>query len=248
VSDYQPLTVVDDETACPTEVLIKRLEQSRAEHADLLQRYHDLWYSSGHTWHYTHFLGVGLMKCPNDIWMYQDLMSRLRPQVVIETGTYQGGSALWFAFLMDMLRIDGGRVLTVDIKNYRKTWLVEHPRIFYLNGNSADPDVADDIQEVLPERGGRLVVLDSDHSAEHVRHELELYAPMLRVGDWLVVEDTNIGWTDGAGGGDRGARGGVQDYMDQHPGEFVQDLLSERYLLTMNPGGWMQRVKACAHG
>jgi cephalosporin hydroxylase len=128
--------------------------------------------------------------------------------------------------------------------------------------------------------GPTLVVLDSDHSAEHVRNELELYAPMLRVGDWLVIEDTNIGWTahkvevgpdyfgrcscgkvfwaaeappgpilcpNDDGSGDRGARGGVQDYMDKHPGEFVQDLLSERYLLTMNPGGWMQRVKGCEH-
>jgi cephalosporin hydroxylase len=288
--DYKPLTVVDDETACPTEVLIERIKQSREQNGDLLQRYHDLWYSSGHTWHYTHFLGVGMMKCPNDIWMYQDLMTKLRPQVVIETGTYQGGSALWFAFLMDMLRIDGGTVVTVDIHNYRKTWLVDHPRIDYVLGNSADPETAKNIRldiehtalrcekcgnvgsetdENGPDRDGdvcpvmhcggilrvrkdligpTLVILDSDHSAEHVYNELTLYAPMLRVGDWLVVEDTNIGWTDNNGGGDRGARGGVQDYMDQHPGEFTQDLLSERYLLTMNPGGWMQRVKECEHG
>jgi cephalosporin hydroxylase len=322
MSDYKPLTVVDDDTYCPTEVLVERIKKSREENGDLLQRYHDLWYECGHTWHYTHFLGVGMMKSPNDIWMYQDLMTRLRPQVVIEMGTYQGGSALWFAFLMDMLRIDGGRVLTVDIKDYRKTWLVQHPRITFLDGNSANPAVRDSIvrnikhvalrcekcgnvaaatedgpdgegdicpvmhcdgrlyvrQELI---GPTLVVLDSDHSAEHVRNELELYAPLLRVGDWLVVEDTNIGWTDNrehlttsyfdedlwhfscscghvwevpAGGsmacpqsGDRGARGGVQDYMDKHPGEFVQDLLSERYLLTMNPGGWMQRVKGCEH-
>ncbi|MES2360036.1 MAG: CmcI family methyltransferase [Gemmatimonadota bacterium] len=264
-------------------MLIERVKKSREENGDLLQRYHDLWYSSGHTWHYTHFLGVGMMKCPNDIWMYQDLMSRLRPQVVVETGTYQGGSALWFAFLMDMLRINGGRVLTVDIKDYRKTWFVQHPRITYFNGNSADPEMAEAVESQLPEQGGRLVVLDSDHSERHVRDELELYAPMLRVGDWLVVEDTNIGWgvehkvtlPDSITGGyrcscgqiflsnavsidqvkcpkddntgDRGARGGVQDYMDEHPGEFVQDLLSERYLLTMNPGGWMQRVKECEH-
>jgi cephalosporin hydroxylase len=188
-----------------------------------------------------------MMKCPNDIWMYQDLMTKLRPQVVIETGTYQGGSALWFAFLMDMLRIKNGYVYTVDIKDYTKTWLVKHPRIVFCEGNSVNPSIVRYIEQSLPEEGGRLVVLDSDHSAEHVYNELTFYAPMLRVGDWLVVEDTNIGWTDNNGGGDRGARGGVQDYMDQHPGEFTQDLLSERYLLTMNPGGWMQRVKECEH-
>src|SRR5215469_11286078 len=201
--DFQPLTVVDDETSCPIEVLVERLHQSRKGNADLLQRYHDLWYESGHTWHYTHFLGVGLMKCPNDLWIYQDIISKLRPTSIVETGTYQGGSALWFAFLMDMLRIKDGRVLTVDIKDYRKTWFVNHPRITYLHGNSADPELASAIKEQLDERPGpRLFVLDSDHSAEHVHNELTLYAPMARVGDWVVVEDTNIAW--GGDGGDRG--------------------------------------------
>jgi cephalosporin hydroxylase len=120
---------------------------------------------------------------------------------------------------------------------------------------------------------------------------LELYAPLCKVGDWLVVEDTNIGWTDGKehtvtfkgdlgkctcgaqfmsflddakdtvhpylwkqatarltkvkcphDKNDMGARGGLIEYMDKHPGEWRQDILSERYLLTMNPGGWLQRV------
>ena len=283
-STYEPLTVVDDETACPIEVLVERIHQTRKQHGDLLQKYHDVWYECGHTWHYTHFLGVGLMKSPNDLWIYQDVMSRLRPSVVVETGTYQGGSALWFSFLMDMLRIENGKIFTVDIKDYRKTWFVEHPRIAYMNGNSADPALAAALKDEIDAiEGPRLFVLDSDHSAEHVYNELCLYAPMARVGDWVVVEDTNISWgsgehrlhrdelktawtkglwscscgTRGAGEqpekcpkdleGDRGARGGLQDYNDQHPGEFAHDILSERYLLTMNPGGWLYRVKACEH-
>jgi cephalosporin hydroxylase len=246
--DFQPLTVVDDATHCPVEVLAERLQKSREVNAELLQRYHDLWYESGHTWHYTHFLGVGLMKCPNDLWIYQDILSKLRPTAIVETGTYQGGSALWFAFLMDMLRIAHGRVWTVDIKDYRKTWFVEHPRITYLHGNSADPTLADAIREQLDAiEGPRLFVLDSDHSAEHVYNELTLYAPMARIGDWVVVEDTNISWRASDGSGDAGARGGLQRYADKHPAEFVQDLLSERYLLTMNPGGWLFRAKECRH-
>ncbi len=91
-----------------------------------------------------------------------------------------------------------------------------------------------------------MISLDADHSADHVRRELELYAPLCRVGEYLVVEDTNISWS--GPDGDRGAAGGVQDYMDAHPGEFVQDILCERWLTTMHPGGWLRRVAACGHG
>jgi cephalosporin hydroxylase len=111
---------------------------------------------------------------------------------------------------------------------------------------------------------------------------------MARVGDFVVVEDTNISWVEthdvrhtqqvcatawthpkwthtcSCGlrwesmweqskcsradvSGDRGARGGLEDYLRAHEGEFVQDILCERYLLTMNPGGFLQRVKACEH-
>lgn len=225
VSKADPVTV---------EEMAGRVVKTREEHGDLLQQFHKVWYEAPHTWHYTHFLGVGMMKCPTDIWMYQQMLTELRPVAVVETGTYKGASAAWFAFTMDMLQINEGIVITVDIDDYRECG---HPRITFLGGDSTDPALVESIIEVLPEDGPRLVVLDSDHSAEHVYQELCLYAPLVRVGDWLVVEDTNISWP-----GEEGARGGLQRYVLEHQGEFVQDVLSERYLLTMNPGGWLQRV------
>lgn len=292
VAGVKPLTVVKG-----GEITIEGLEQAvretREQHGDLLQEYHKVWYNASFTWPYTHFLGVGLMKSPNDLWMYQAIMTRLRPQTIIETGTYQGGSALWFAFLMDMLRIEGGRVLTVDYEDHRINPIIQHPRITFLAGNSVDPVLVDAIKaEIQP--GPVLICLDSDHSEAHVKRELELYAPLCKVGDWLVVEDTNIGWSDGTtehsvsfngdigrcscglkflvledlrenvspeavakilartkcphDKSDRGARGGLTDYMEDHPNEWRQDILSERYLLTMNPGGWLERMAECSHG
>ncbi len=298
-----PLTVVDSDKRTSFEELAQRIEQTRTDHGDVLQKYHEVWYNAPHTWHYTHFLGVGLMKCPNDLWIYQALMHDYRFKTVIETGTYSGASALWFAFLMEMLQIEGGHVYTVDYDDQRRC---SHARITFLGGNSADPELVASISEELPEEGSRLVSLDSDHSAKHVYDELCLYAPLCRVGDWLVVEDTNIGWDDGLHDvilwdtaepdgrvtakcscgaiwktdvttsdyaryatpnkqyleliaavqrqkcpedhGDRGARGGLTDYLNEHPNEFRQDILCERYLLSMNPGGWLQRIGECSHG
>lgn len=276
VAGVSPTTVVKN-GAITIEELAEQVQKTREEHGELLEEYHKIWYNASFTWPYTHFLGIGLMKCPNDLWMYQQIMTRLRPINIVETGTYHGGSALWFAFLQDMLRIDDGQVFTVDYEAYDLEPIVRHPRISYLHGNSVDEKLVAGIAEELI-NGPTLVILDSDHSSEHVRRELELYAPLCKVGDWLVVEDTNIGWTDGvehrpvfndelapmcacgvewpydspnkcpADRGDLGARGGLQNYLEAHPGEWRQDILSERYLLTMNPGGWLQRVGECQHG
>ena len=239
----KPLTIVDEDVAVSFEELERRILHTREVHGETLQKYHEIWYNAPHTWHYTHFLGVGLMKCPNDLWIYQALMTELRPKTVIETGTYQGGSALWFAYLMDMLGIDG-HVYTIDFEDHRKC---SHPRITFLTGDSRDVDLRDAVVECLD--GPLLVSLDADHSAEHVYKELCLYAPLCKVGDRLIVEDTNIGWAPDANGehGDRGARGGLEDYLTEHQGEWRQDVMCERYLLTMNPGGWLERMAECTH-
>lgn len=284
--DIKPLTIVDEDAEVAISELVRRIEATREKHGDILQKYHEVWYNAPHTWHFTHFLGVGLMKCPNDLWIYQAIMSDIRPTVVIETGTYQGGSALWFAFLQEMLGIDG-HVYTIDFEDRRQC---AHPRITFLGGDSRNPAIRDAIVEdinshrepaieyhscgcrlnmatvfptvvhlcehhteaealkrnsiALPDERQKkqrmLISLDADHSADHVRQELELYAPLCKLGDRLVVEDTNIGWE--GENGDRGARGGLTDYLNAHPGEWQQDVISERYLLTMNPGGWLIRV------
>ncbi len=242
VPGVQPMTIVDTGYVVEPEEMRARVKQTFKDHDATLQAYHNVWYNAQHTWHYTQFLGVGLMKAPNDLWAYQDLINLHRPTAIIETGTYQGGSALWFAFLMDMLQIEGGRIFTIDFEDHRRC---DHPRITFLAGDSTDPDVCAAIADQIGEDERLLISLDADHSAKHVKAELELYAPLTAKGDWLVVEDTNIAWA--GDDGDPGARGGLEAYLWKHQGEFRQDVLLERWLLTMHPGGWLQRIMECPH-
>lgn len=233
----KPTTIVLPPTLTTFGEMEARVVRTREQHSQTLQAFHDVWYQCGHTWVSTNFLGVGMMKNPMDLWVYQELITRFRPKTILETGTFAGGSALWFAVLMDALGIDDGRVITIDLDDHRQC---QHDRITFVAGDSTNPAL---VRAVMAEVEHPLLIsLDADHSAEHVRKELELYAPAVQVGEFLVVEDTNISWDD-----ERGARGGVEDYLTAHMGEFRQDIMAEKFLITMNPGGWLQRIAECVH-
>jgi cephalosporin hydroxylase len=189
------------------------------------------------TWKETRWLGNRLLKNPMDLWIYQEILAELRPALVVETGTYLGGSALYFASIMDLL--DTGRVLTIDV-NPRPNRPV-HPRIEYMSGSSTAPETIDAVANaVAAAEGPVMVVLDSAHDRDHVFGELEGYYRFVSSGSYLIVEDTAHNGHPVAPFAGPGPWEAVHDFLPLHP-EFSPDLSRQKFMHTWNPEGYLLR-------
>jgi len=211
-----------------------------ATETDVINRFHDLyyrrWLAGGDTIDVS-WLGHVVRKCPLDLWIYQELLVRTRPDLVIETGTLFGGSALFMATIMDL--IGHGHVITIDQGARPDRPL--HPRIGYWLGSSVDQAIVAEARDAA--RGKRtMVVLDSDHSAAHVFEEIMCYSPLVQVGDYLIVEDTNVNGHPTYQEYGPGPMEAVEKFLSQSD-EFVIDKRCERFLITMNPKGYLKRQK-----
>lgn len=181
-------------------------------------------------------MGIPVLKCPLDLWIYQEIIFRVKPDLIIETGTYKGGTAHFFASMCEL--IGTGEVVTVDIEAYPNRPI--HPRITYLHGSSTDPKIIQQVKQKAASVPSVLVVLDSDHSMAHVRKEMELYAPMVSKGSYLIVEDTNINGNPVLPESGPGPNEAIADYLRSHP-EFTIDRSMEKLLMTFNPGGYLRK-------
>ncbi len=215
-----------------------------AAEAEIIRQFHDLYYrrwseQNADTINLSWF-GHELLKCPLDLWVYQELLVRRRPDFVVETGTYCGGSALYFAMLFDHL--EHGRVITIDIEE--KPNRPAHSRITYVTGSSVESEVINRVREEVGD-GRAMVVLDSDHQAPHVYEELVAYSPLVRVDDYLVVEDTNVNGHPINPEFGPGPLEAVEKFLAESD-EFVIDRRSERFLMTLYPQGYLKRIKPAA--
>jgi cephalosporin hydroxylase len=187
----------------------------------------------------TRFLGVQTLKYPTDLWMYQELISERQPGLIVETGTWHGGSALFFATVCDAL--GHGEVVSIDTAPGEP--LPEHPRISYVRGSSTDPAIIAHIKACAAAAGGEvLVILDSDHSRDHVLAELRAYAAIVPPGGHLVVEDTNLNGNPVLADHGPGPAEAVRAFLAEDDRYAVNERC-ERLLLTACPGGYLRRVR-----
>ncbi len=185
------------------------------------------------------WLGKSIWQNVTDAWAIQEAICNGNVDLVVECGTHQGGSAFYMASLFDLL--GKGHVITIDVEKHAT---IEHPRVEYIVGSSIDADtlnaVTRRIKELSPSH--MLIILDSDHSAQHVRREIEDYAELLPVGDYMLVQDGCIDDLPSMAEGRPGPLVAIESFLRNNR-HFVDDEeRSDRFLVSHSPKGWIRRV------
>lgn len=215
--------------------------------------------STPHKYSY-HFswLGRPIIQYPQDIIAVQELVWRCKPDLIIETGIAHGGSLIFNASLLELNALCGGPAeahvlgIDIDIRSHNRRAIEEHPlfhRISMLEGSSVDSDIIDKVHKVAKKYSRIMLMLDSNHTHEHVLAELNAYAHLVSVGSYSIVFDTLVAYMPddfypnrpwGKGNNPLTA---VQEFLKSHP-EFLQDAsLDRKLLLSAAPGGYLRRIK-----
>ena len=223
----------------PTKAVSIKLGRLISYDEAITRRFHRIYYgSSGTTHEDTYWLGVPALKCPLDLWIYQEIIFALKPDAIVECGTRFGGSALFMASILDVLGV--GEVITVDIEDVKGK--PQHRRVRYLIGSSTSEDTVEHISKLVDGKQTVIVLLDSDHHKEHVLKELRIYSRFVTKGSYLIVEDTNINGHPVLQEFGVGPMEAVAQFLKEN-GDFAVDKSKEKYYLTYNPKGYLLRIR-----
>jgi cephalosporin hydroxylase len=195
------------------------------------------------------WLDVPIIQLTEDIVTTQELLWRLRPDVIVETGIAHGGSLVLFASICELM--GHGQVVGIDveIRPHNRAALEAHPmwkRIRLIEGSSTAPEVFAKAKVACAGAAKVLVLLDSNHSAKHVAAELELYHQLVTPGSYLIA-------MDGAQRDVWDIPRGKAEWREDHPlvavkeflahhSEFVVDPYWTRLAITSSPGGYLRRI------
>jgi cephalosporin hydroxylase len=215
---------------------------------ELFNRTCDYRYSYNFKW-----LGRPIIQYPQDIVALQEVIWNVKPELVIETGIAHGGSLILSASILELIG-GTGRVLGVDIdiRPHNRQAIEEHPmsrRIDMIQGSSVDDGIADQVRKAAAGKSPVMVILDSNHTHEHVRRELELYAPLVTRGSYLIVFDTVVEFMPDSAFPDRPWGVGdnpytaVQEFLKTTDRFVLESEIPDKLLLTVGPGGWLRCVK-----
>lgn len=204
----------------------------------------------GYTYQWS-WLGLPMIQLPADIVVLQEIVWETRPQLVVETGLARGGSAIFFSSMFELLGEGEVVAVEIDVRAHNRQRIQEHPlsrRVTIIEGSSVDPHVVAAVRARADAADRVMVMLDSNHTHEHVLAELEAYAPLVTVGQFLVVSDTAIEtfpeqthrprpWKPGDN-----PHTALKEYMRGTSRFVVEPHIDAKLLMTASPGGYLRCV------
>jgi len=220
-----------------------------------------------HKWAYNFtWLGRPAIQFPNDAWALQELIWKIQPDLIIETGIAHGGSLIFSASMLAQLdlcdainanesinpRISKRKVvgIDIDIREHNRRAIEAHPlasRIQMIEGSSIDPLIIKKVHEIASQYKTILVCLDSNHTHEHVLQELKAYAPLVTDNSYCIVYDTLIEdmpdsmfpdrpWSPG-----NNPKTAVYEFLEEHTEFEIDRSIQHKLLITVAPDGYLKR-------
>lgn len=201
--------------------------------------FHNMYYGSSHTWNNgsTKYMGIPCFQNPLDMWIFQEIIHETRPTVIIECGSYMGGTSLFFAHTMDNAKIDGS-IFSIDVHDKS---MANHPKIIKLIGMSTSAMIFRAVSEGISDDDKVMVVLDSDHSTENVLNEMQIYSNTVSKGCYMVVMDSNVGGNPvNIPELKNGPMQAIYSFLKLDD-RFEIDIAKEKFYFTFCPNGWLRR-------
>jgi len=213
------------------------------------------------------WLGRPIIQYPQDIVAVEEIIWRVRPDLIIETGIAHGGSLIFSASMLALLDVcdaieqkktidpskSSRKVLAVDIdiRTHNRAAIEAHPmasRIHMIQGSSIAPDIVDQVKKIASDYRTVLVCLDSNHTHEHVLAELKAYGPLVTKGSYCVVFDTIVEdlppelFPDRPWGPGDNPKTAVLEFLKSHPEFQIHKSIDHKLLISVAPDGFLRRV------
>jgi cephalosporin hydroxylase len=198
-------------------------------------------------------MGRPIIQYPQDMIAVHEIIWRTRPDLIVEAGVAHGGSVLFSASMLELLGGDGRVVaVDIDIRRANRREIEAHPhsrRVTLIEGSSVDEAVVEQVRRHAEGRPNVLVLLDSNHTHDHVLRELELYSPLVRRGNYLVVFDTIIEdmpqgfYRDRPWDRGNNPKTAVHAFLRTTDRFRISQEIQNRLLLTVAPDGYLECVR-----
>lgn len=199
------------------------------------------------------WLGRPIIQFPQDMIAIQEIIWNLKPDLIIETGIAHGGSLILSASILEL--VGKGEVLgiDIDIRDYNKESIESHPlskRISMLEGSSVSPEIVDQVYAFAKDKETVMVILDSNHTHEHVYEELKAYSKLVSKNSYLIVFDTSVefmpedfDWGIRSWGKGNNPHTAVTQFLKENDAFVIDKQFQNKLLITVAPDGYLKRVK-----